>query len=157
MHFTWLSLEMTSVYRVMRYLTTKTKMRAQVCFWKGLWHVSPLHATHNECLSLDTHTQSHPLIYPTRIQLLNSASGSIAPWLHHPANPSVISSNSQHPHSSSTHRVRFWPPIRTWLNENCNAHLAFPGPMNTNERHVLLTSFSVVLFLCIVTGLVTVC
>ncbi len=165
MHLTWLSLEVTSVYRVIRYLTNSTQMCAQVCFWKGLRHVSPptcysqmnvLPWTHTHTHT-HTHTITHPLIYPTRIQLLNSASGSIASWLHHPANPSVISSNSPHPLSCSTSRVCSWPPIRTWFNENRDAHLTFPGPMNINERHVLLTSFCAVLFLCIVTGLVTVC
>lgn len=120
MHFTWLLLEVTRVYRVMCYLAR------QGCVWecvfeKGYGMYLPLHATLNECPSLDTfshtntHTLSHPLIYPTRIQLLNSASGSIASWLHHLANPPVISSNSLHPLSSYTHRVRSWPPYKNLI------------------------------------------
>lgn len=115
--------------------------RAQVCtLITGYDMYLPLHAT-LKWVSLDTHTIPHTLIYRTRIQLLNSAPGSIPPWLCRHANPLVISSDSLHPLSSCTKRSCFWPPIRTWLNENSDAHLTFPGPMNTNERHVLLMPF----------------
>ncbi len=61
MHLTWLSLEVTSVYRVIRYFTNSTQMCAQVCFWKGLWHVSPptCYSQMNVLPWTHTHTQSH--------------------------------------------------------------------------------------------------
>lgn len=129
---------------------------AKVCaLKKGYDMYLPLHATLIFAWT-HTHTIPHTLIYRTRIQLLNSAPGSIPPWLCRHANPLVISSDSLHPLSSCTKRSCFWPPIRTWLNENSDAHLTFPGPMNTNERHVLLAPFWAFVLLFFATALVTV-
>lgn len=117
MHFTWLSLEVTTVCMSHVLFSNQERDVCKSVFLKRVMACTSQWMPFSGHIFTYTHTHtiSHPLIYPTRIQLLNSASGSIASWLHHLANPPVISSNSLHPLGSNTHRVPLLTPYKNLI------------------------------------------